>query len=191
MLTEQDYINAAGIIGCDVAAVKAVKEVESLGSGFISPGVVKCLFEPHIFFRELKARGINPYPLMVGNEDILYVKWVRGKYGSQKQQPERLARAMAINEDAALCSASYGLFQLMGFQYKVCGYNTVKEFYLDMCKDEATQLNIFCNFIKASHLDDELRERKWKEFALLFNGSGYALNSYDKKLAAAYTKYST
>ncbi len=189
MLTEQDYINAASILDVEVAAIKAVKEVESLGSGFISPGVPKCLFEPHIFFRELKARGINPYPLMAGNEDILYVKWTRGKYGTEKQQPERLARAMEINEDAALCSASFGLFQLMGFQYKVCGYDTVKAFYEDMCKDEATQLNIFCNFIKASRLDDELREHKWTEFALLYNGKGYASNKYHIKLEKAYNKY--
>jgi len=189
MLTEQDYINAASILNVDVAAIKAVKEVESSGSGFLKDGHIKLLFEPHIFFRQLKARGINPYPLMEGNEDILYAKWVTGKYGTINQQPERLARAIAINEDAALCSASYGLFQLMGFQYQACGYDTVKAFYEDMCKDEATQLNIFCNFIKANHYDDELREHKWEEFALLFNGSGYRKNKYHIKLENAYNKY--
>jgi len=189
MLTELNYISAAGILSVEVAAIKAVKEVESSGSGFLPNGKIKCLFEPHVFFRELKKRGINPYPLMAANEDILYAKWVTGKYGTVNQQPERLARAMAINEGAALCSASYGLFQLMGYQYSKCGYDTVKEFYEDMCKGEATQLNIFCNFIKASHLDDELREHKWTEFAILYNGAGQAKNKYSIKLENAYNKY--
>lgn len=191
MLTEQDYINAAAILNVEVAAIKAVKEVESLGSGFLKDGSIMCLFEPHIFFRELKGRGINPYPLMEANPDIIYPKWQRGKYGAQSQQLERLNRAIEINEDAALCSASYGLFQILGANFRQCNYSSVKEFYEDMCKDEATQLNIFCNFIKAGHLDDELREHKWKEFAILYNGKGYAQNKYDIKLENAFKKYST
>lgn len=37
-LTEQDYKDAAGLLGVDVAAIKAVTEVESAGSGFLPSG---------------------------------------------------------------------------------------------------------------------------------------------------------
>lgn len=189
MLTEQDYIDAAQILSCETAVIKAVKEVESGGSGFLKTGECKMLFEPHIFWKELRKRGIDPNQHTAGNEDILYVKWVTGKYGTVNQQPGRLARAVVINEDAALCSASYGLFQVLGGNFAACGYSTVKDFYSDMCKDEAHQLNAFCQFVKNNHLDDELREHLWTQFARAYNGAGFAKNRYHVKLEAAYNKY--
>jgi hypothetical protein len=41
------------------------------------------------------------------------------------------------------------------------------------------------NFIEHNGLMDELRRGDWRGFARRYNGSGYAANSYDTKLAAA------
>ncbi len=44
-------------------------------------------------------------------------------------------------------------------------------------------------FIKANHLDDEIRAHNWAAFARGYNGAAYAKNAYDKKLAAAFAKW--
>lgn len=189
MLSEQDYIEASQILNVGVPEIKAVTEVESSGSGFLN-GQVKILFEPHIFWKELKKRGINPYDHLQGNEDILYLEWGAKPYGKYSAQWDRLERAMKINEDAALCSASYGLFQIMGQYFNECGCSNIKDFVSDMQKDEPHQLKAFCSLIKYRHLDDELRNHLWAAFALQYNGKGYKRNKYDTKLQAAYEKYS-
>lgn len=183
-ITEQGYINAAKIIGCEVAAIKAVKEVESGGSGFLPDGQCKILFEPHIFYRELMRKGIKPTI-----SDICYPKWGTYKYGKVSEQHGKLQRAVLIDRECALKSASWGLFQICGFNYKNCGCKDVQEFVTRMIESEDSQLELFAKFINNSGYADELIEKRWKDFARLYNGAGFAKNQYDTKLAAAYKKY--
>src|SRR4051812_19747293 len=124
MLTEKDFQDAARIIGCDVAMVKAVDAVESGGNGFLSDGVTPViLFEPHIFWKELRKVGVDPEPLskMGRYQDILYPTWGMRPYGKRGQaQHERLQRAASINRPAALKAASWGRFQILGQNYEMC-----------------------------------------------------------------------
>lgn len=188
-LTEADYLYAANLIGCDVAAIKAVSDVESMGGGFLSNGDVKILFEPHIFYRELKARGINPDKHLAGNSDILYSSWKSGSYGSTNIQWNKMNRAMKINKEAALASASYGRFQIMGFNYKMCKYSSVSDFVNDMMVSERYHLLSLIEFVRAKGLVKHLVNRNWSGFAKGYNGEGYKKNNYDTKLEAAYNKY--
>lgn len=48
-LTSQYVLDAAAILNCSVAAIKAVAEVESNGDGFLSTGEPKILFGRYIF----------------------------------------------------------------------------------------------------------------------------------------------
>ncbi len=48
-LTDQDFQDAANMLGCNVAAIKAVSEVESRQKGFYDNGEPVILFERHIF----------------------------------------------------------------------------------------------------------------------------------------------
>ena len=51
-LTDQDYTEAAKVIGCEVACIKAVKEVETGSAGaFLSNNMPTILFEGHIFWK--------------------------------------------------------------------------------------------------------------------------------------------
>jgi hypothetical protein len=184
MIQEQTFIDSAKRLNCDVAAVKAVAEVESSGGGFLSTGEVKILFEPHIFWKELKAVGINPIV-----SDICYPKWGTKPYGKTSEQHSRLQKAVAIHREAALKSASWGLFQIMGFNFKMCGCITIQEFINKMSESEDSQLELFVNYIISAKLDDELRNLQWAQFASKYNGPGYAKNKYDIKLATAYKKY--
>ena len=161
MITGKQFIESAKRIGCPVAAVKAVAEVESGGSGFLPTGEPVILFEPHIFWKRLRAYGVDPAKVLKDNPqyaDILYPVWGSRPYGKSSVQHNRLKRACLIHRDAALESASWGKFQILGMNWKACGVATLQEFINGMFKDEDKHLELFTEFVISSHLDDELRE---------------------------------
>jgi len=190
MLTEQQFAEAATTLNCEPAAIKAVNQVESSGSGFRTDGKPKILFEGHIFWKQLLKIGKNPQALQAGNEDILYPVWdlsqIRPFY--KMDQFIRLNKAIAIDEEAALKSASWGAFQIMGFNADRCGFNNVKDFVASQ-NDEFSQLKCFCNYLQNSHLDVNLRNLDWKGFARGYNGADYTKNQYDIKLQKAYDQF--
>jgi len=196
MINETQFIEAAKLIGCDVATIKAVFQVEARGKGFLDNGELKILFEPHVFWRELVRAGINPNNFVKGNEDILYRNWQRGKYGKETVQWAKLERAILINKEAALKSASYGCFQIMGFNYKACGFKSVEAMVETFKVDDYEHLKAFIAYIKTSGLADELINKDWAGFAHGYNGaeykgSPYTVNDdYDLKLSAAYKSFS-
>ena len=128
MLTEQQFTDAAALLGCEVACIKAVNQVEASGSGFRKDGRPKILFEGHVFWKQLQALGMNPQQLQPGNEDILYPKYFSPNPYYKMDQYLRLDKARIINADAADQSASWGAFQIMGGNYKACGYSSVDDF---------------------------------------------------------------
>ncbi len=183
-LTEQDYKDAADSIGCEVAAIKAVAFVESGGrSGFMTDGVTpKILFEGHWFHKLTKGVFTNSI-----NKDISYPKWIK-KYYNQDQH-KRLQKAERLNRDAALKSASWGKFQIMGFNYKLAGFNSLQSFINAMYKSEREHLFAFVAFVKHRRLDDELINKDWQGFAFGYNGKEYAKNKYDEKMENAYNRF--
>lgn len=183
-LTRENFIDDAQLIGCDVEAVMAVAEVESRGGGFNPDGSPKTLFEGHWFHKYTKGKYDASHP------HISYPKWTKTHYGKTWQiEQARLNDAIALDKTSALLSASFGMFQIMGFNHGVCGFKTVTEFVNSMKKDENEQLMVFTQYILRSGLDDELRDLAWAKFARHYNGPLYAQNAYDVKLAKAYAKF--
>lgn len=192
MITDTDIKESALIIGCDEAAIRAVKEVESGGEGMLPDGKVKILFEPHVFWKQLKFLGVNPQELVdkdASLKDILYPIWKSGAYGKVSAQHSRLDRAIKINREAALKSASWGLFQILGLNFKKAGCCDVEEFVSKNISGEPAQLKLFLTYIRNTGLDDELRAHDWAGFAYQYNGSLYRKNNYDGKLKAAWIKF--
>lgn len=189
MASEAQFLKSAKKLNVDPAVVKAIAEVESCGEGFLADGRPKILFEPHIFWKELRKRRIDPGKLVKGNEDILYPIWKSGSYGPVSKQHDRLNRAIRIHRESALHSASWGKFQIMGFNYAQCDLSSVENFVTEMGKTEDEHLHLFTCYIKNSLLDDELRALDWKGFARAYNGPSYWKNSYDRKLSAAYIRF--
>lgn len=181
-ITEEEFKKAADVIGCEVAVIKAVAKVESNGSGFNEDGTPKTLFEGH-WFHKLTGGKYSTNPAY---KSISYKKWTRKWYGNEIVEKQRLDLAGSLDRDAALQSASWGAFQIMGFNYKLCGFKKIQEFINAMYKSEGEQLIAFIHFVKSKKLDDELRDKDWAKFAYYYNGSGYAINKYDEKMAAAY-----
>lgn len=192
-LTDENSTQIAELLGCEPAVLKAVQQVETGGrGGFFSPGRPAILFEGHIFWTQLKKRGSNPEDYVKGNENILYPKWEKGHYKGGIGEYDRLEQARKINREAADASASWGMFQIMGFNYAACGEESIESFVRSMCESEFKQLLLTANFIKKnSQMLQALQAKDWVVFAKCYNGPAYAQNSYDVKLEAAYLKYSS
>jgi hypothetical protein len=183
-LTEADFAAAAAALDCGVAAIKAVAEVESRGAGFLASGRPAILFEAQVFSRLTRHAFDRAQP------DISTRHWKRSLYKGGEAEYPRLEQAMALSREAALASASWGKFQVMGFNAKVCGYDGVETFVAAMFEDEARHLMAFVNFINANNLARHLRALNWVSFARAYNGSGFERNRYDTRMAAAYARHS-
>ncbi|MFV0362186.1 MAG: N-acetylmuramidase domain-containing protein [Suipraeoptans sp.] len=190
LTTNIDFGEAAKVLNVEEAAIRAVHQVESGGrNGFLPDGRPIILFEGHIFWGQLRKFGIDPDKYVRGNEDILYPKWTKAFYKGGAAEHDRLKRAMDIDWQAALSSASWGMFQIMGFNYKLCGYSSVEEYVAAMESSQHSQFMAFVSFLQNTGMDTPLRKLDWAAFARQYNGPGYAQNNYDKKLAEAYHKF--
>ncbi|GAB3388196.1 N-acetylmuramidase family protein [Lysobacter fragariae] len=183
-LTGTDFARAAAALRCSVAAIKAVDTVESAGAGFLPDGRPKILFEAHQFGAFTGQRFTTSHPRISSR------KWNRTLYArTGAGEHDRLAEAAELDRMAALKSASWGRFQIMGFNYRLCGFDSVQAFVNAMYQGEGAQLDAFVAYVKARHLDDELQRRDWPGFAHGYNGPRYAENRYDTKLASAYRRH--
>ncbi|HEX3006541.1 MAG TPA: N-acetylmuramidase family protein, partial [Bacteroidales bacterium] len=196
-LEDADINDLADKYQLESAAIKAVIKVETGGSGFLADGRPKILFEGHIFWNELKKANIKPEEYVVKFPDIVYPHWTKQYYKGGTGEYDRLEKAKLIHEEAALKSASWGLFQIMGFNYSMAGFDSVDAFVKSQYESEKEHLQAFINFItyknnaQAKATIDFLREKDWKSFAARYNGPRYAENQYDRKLEIAYNRYTS
>ncbi len=168
---------AARRLDCAQAAVRAVVAVESRG-GFDAQGRPALLFERHYFHRLTQGRFSAIAPAISQPR--------AGGYGPARLQYHRLAQALELDREAALRSASWGAFQIMGDNHALCGHRDVTAFVAALCEDEGAHLDAFVSFVLASGLAPALRRRDWAGFARGYNGPAYRRNRYDEKLARAY-----
>lgn len=185
-MTASAFKAAADRLGCEVAAIKAVASVEANGKGHLPDGRPKVLFEAHHFDRLTNGKFRAQFP------NLSSKTWDRKLYsGDTLKEWDRLNAAAKLNEQAAFKSASYGTFQIMGFNHARCGYETVEAFYYAMHDTEDVHLAAFCRFIEAdTRLAQAIRGKNWATFARIYNGPEFARNSYDKKMATAYGRFS-
>ena len=188
-VTLDEVVSVAKDLEIEPAAFRAVIAVEAAGSGFDAKGRPKALFERPYFYKhpfskpELHKRAVE--------EGLAYKAWGMKPYpkGSDAVYDE-ITRACAIDEHAALLSTSWGLGQIMGSNFKMAGHESVENMVDEACKSETGQLRQMGMFIKNAGLIRPLRFKDWAAFAKGYNGPGYAKNSYDTKLADAYTRLS-
>ena len=180
-LTDADIVAAASRWQVEPALIRAVDEVESAGLGFLPDGRPKILFERHIFHRRTGGRYSVTYP-SISNV-------MPGGYGpAGAYQHDRLHMAIALDRDAALQSASWGRFQIMGFNYAACGFVTVETFVATICESEARHLEAFFAFCRTNDLLRHLIEHDWRAFTRGYNGPGN-VDYYSQRLAEAYHKH--
>ncbi|MCW5760266.1 MAG: N-acetylmuramidase family protein [Phenylobacterium sp.] len=184
-LASGDFAAAAAVLGVNVAKVLAVDEVESRGRGF-HPQTRRpiILFEPHRFSKLTKGAFDAVAP------DVSYPKWGEAPYpAGQDARYAQLLKAARLDEGAALASASWGRFQIMGFNHRPAGFASVQAFVAAMVRSEAEHLLAFARFLKADPaMLFCLQKNDWAGFARRYNGEGYAQHGYDQRLKVAYAR---
>ncbi|MEO7243435.1 MAG: N-acetylmuramidase domain-containing protein [Variovorax sp.] len=186
-ISDQAFADAAQDLGCEEAAVRAVAEVESHGSGFDRQGRPTILYERHVFSRctQPRNRFDAEFP------DISFNKpYAPGTFGNGEQQYIKIGRAYQLDPVAALKAPSWGMFQILGENHKACGFDDVKSYAHAMCASQTEHLKAFVAFVQSnSRMLQALRTRDWATFARNYNGPGYATYQYDKKIEAAYGRH--
>lgn len=185
-LREADFARVAQRLGVDVAAIKAVAEVEASGDGFLPSGKPKILFEAHVFARETGGRYNRSHP------NLSSPHWNRSLYGAGgEHQWDRFEQAYRLNPEAAIKATSWGRFQIMGFNHRAAGHADVQAFVAAMRRSEGEHLDAFARFIESNpSMHRALRQHDWAAFARAYNGPGYAENQYDTKIAQAWRRHS-
>ena len=182
-LSEADIAEAAARLGIEPAVVAAVAEVESAGGGFLTDKRPKILYEAHIFSRLTAHRYDASHP------NISAPAWNRSLYGaSGAHQYDRLHQAMKLDRPAALQSASWGRFQILGQNYSIAGFQTVEAFVAAMCDGEADHLQAFISFCAARDIIRHLATHDWRAFTKVYNGPGQ-VDHYAQKIAEAYQRH--
>jgi peptidoglycan hydrolase-like protein with peptidoglycan-binding domain len=198
-IKESDFVDAAKKSGLEINVIKAVTEVEALGFGFYNNGKPVMLFERHIFYKELaKSKGTKVADSYAQKFPDICNKSTGGYIGgaSELARLDKASKAIVeldIGNNIALLSASYGLFQIMGFNFKQAGFKTVQDYYNSICLSEQEQLNAFVNYIlldSDKSLFNSLKRRDFTSFAKEYNGPGYAKNRYDTKMQTVYNRLS-
>ena len=183
-LTKDDYLAAATMLRTGVAEIKAVRDVESNGYGFLPNNNLLIRFEGHKFRKNTNGRFDKDYPTISHRymPDCPYNKGPMHDYA-------RLKIAMSLNPTAALLSTSWGLFQIMGEEWWRCtnlGIKNVHAFVDFLKLGERQHLLAMGQFVISKRIDDELRNHEWDGFAFYYNGENYRDNDYATKLARRY-----
>ncbi|ANE57143.1 N-acetylmuramidase domain-containing protein [Methylomonas sp. DH-1] len=168
-------------LGVAQPEVWAVLSVETRGFGFLKDRRPQILFERHIFHNQTGGRFDGSAP------DISNSK--AGGYIGGEAEYDRLNTAIGLDQAAALKSASWGIGQVMGFNFADAGFANVADMVAAFVEDENAQLLAMANFIKANGLAGAMQKGKWDAFARGYNGPSFEKNQYDTRLAAAHARY--
>jgi peptidoglycan hydrolase-like protein with peptidoglycan-binding domain len=203
-VTRQDFQSAADALAVPIAAVKAVQETETSGSGFAYTGKVRILFERHWMYKFLSAKlpALQFQKIQAANADI--INSVPGGYATGPTadarsiaEYQRFSRAFAIDAGCAMKSASWGLFQIMGFNAGFAGFKNpdgsanVGPFVDAMKSNEQAQLTAFVNFIKTYNggaLWQAMKTCDWVTFARIYNGPANVA-VYSQKIGTNFTTF--
>lgn len=182
-LTDADFESVARELDVEVAAIKAVVLIEAgkQMKGFWAPGVPVVNFDRSMY-NSHRHKAVNKK----GDKNA---KVPAGLTGYALKEWTQLTNARRQNEDGANMGTFWGMFQIGGFNYKLCGCETVGEFVKLMSESELEQLELFAAFITNTGMLPDLKAKNWSAFARKYNGASYARRGYHTRMANAYAKF--
>ena len=180
-LSDAGLAQATDDLSIDLPSLWAVIRVETSGCGFFQNRKPKILFERHIFHRRTQGRFAAAAPDLSDPG--------AGGYAGGIAEYDRLARAVALDRQAALESVSWGLGQVMGFNADSAGFADVEDLVKAMCESEDLQLRAMAGFIAHEGLSGFLENKDWRSFARRYNGPAFEKNDYDGKLREAHAQF--
>ncbi|GAB5336583.1 N-acetylmuramidase family protein [Pseudomonas putida] len=190
-LTDSDFQRAATALGNAVSVniIKAFATVESGGrSGFGPAKMPVIAYEGHLFRKYTERKYDRSHPLL----SYPYVEkagpqW-RANNKNQTTAWATLVAAYRLDPAAALMSTSWGMFQIMGFNFAACGYTTVFDFVTAMKTNAGCQLKAFVGFCsKNPALVKAIKNKDYVGMAARYNGADYG--DYDKRIQTAFEAF--
>jgi hypothetical protein len=182
-LSKKGFIDVINDLNVGIPELLAVLTVESKNCGFLQDRRPIILFERHIFHK--LTRG----SFSEDNPDISNP--VAGGYAGLAKEYPRLEKAMTLNREAALKSASWGAGQIMGFNHAAAGFAEVETMVSAMQRSEDEQLNSVASFLKTNNFVRLLQSRDWTTLARGYNGTTFSKNKYDVRLNGAFQQYAS
>jgi hypothetical protein len=168
------YEAIAKEFGCEVAAIRAVTETESGDGGYLRNGLPKILFERHRFYALTEPKKKNTLHPFASFPDICNPK--PGEYVGSEGEYIRLLKAAKLDRDAAIMSASWGAFQVLGEYYKECGFESPTAL-VDACmKSYDGHAELFRGFLRKPEKKkaiEALKEKDWEKFTTYYNGGNW------------------
>ncbi|MGM9816867.1 MAG: N-acetylmuramidase family protein [Lepagella sp.] len=182
-LSDEDFEIVARELDVEVAAIKAVVQIEAgkAMKGFLAPGVPIVNFDASMY-RAYAHKAKNKK----GDPNAKVPQGLSG-YGLREWQ--QLVAHRKKNCDGANMGTFWGMFQIGGFNYKICSCESVDEFVELMSKSEFAQLELFARLIVNTGMVKDLKAKNWAGFARRYNGASYKRRGYHTKMAAAYQKF--
>ncbi len=182
-LTDADFEKVAVQLDVETAAIKAVVSIEagSAMKGFWAPGVPIINFDPTMY-RKYAPKAAD----RAGDKNA---KVPSGLTGYALREWTQLTNARKNNLQGADMGTFWGMFQIGGFNYKICGCKSVEEFVSRMSYSELEQLELFAEFLISTGYVRDMRAKNWAAFARKYNGPSYAKRGYHTKMANAYSKF--
>lgn len=181
MYTEEEYAAAAKQYTVPVNSVKAIISVEASGEGFLPDGRPKILFEAHYFRDRTGGRYDRTNPTISAPYPAS-----RKLYRGGAAEYDRLAEARALNETAAIESASWGAGQVMGAEWFAFKFPKPQAFVAH-AQTAAGQMDLMMRFCRTYGLLDKMRRfpdmEACKAFGARYNGDG---ETYGPKIQAAF-----
>lgn len=192
----------------EVPLVEAVLQVESSGRGFVEGEPVVRL-EGHKLWQYAEKLKIAPadwtekgFGLLHKDLSNRFVRRGKAEFNrliaARKLCEQMLTKGVPPNdlgvikaEQLADLATSWGLFQIMGVNWNLCGAANLQTFVEQMSDSEAKQLELFLAFLqqhRGGKALEALRNRQWATFAEIYNGRDFRVNAYDTKLESAYEK---
>jgi len=174
----------AAKIGIDPAVAVAVVSVESGGRGVGPDGRMIIRFENHVFWSLWGKANPDAYNALFAFNPPPGKSYQGHKYranpnapwqdvhASQASEWDAFRIASNLNANAARQSISMGLAQIMGFNFKTVGYDSVEAMFEAYAADERWQLLGLFSYIVSRGLVARLQQGDYVGFALGYNGKG-------------------
>lgn len=171
-----------------VSTLVATIATESSGKAFNADGKMFIRFEVHIFHRYW---GVNNQAIF--DQHFQFESWKNHKFRlntsddwravhiGQEQEWRVLEFARSLDDTAGLSSISMGAPQMMGFNYKIMGYESVQEMFESFARSANAQILGMFDFIRSANAIRHLQTGDMLSFATIYNGPGNA-HTYESLL---------
>lgn len=169
-----DFQRVAEEHGVEPWKLHGLTDIESRKGGFDNDGRAIMVPELHKF-SEFTFRAYDESDPDLSIRNWIHPAKVKAGHPYTLDNPARwdvLARQAALDFDAALRAASWGAFQIMGFNYQALNFDTPLDLVRRVYEGERAQLDIAVRFLIAEGGFGPLLKGDFYRAAIVQNGTG-------------------